>query len=158
MLNIKHAMDFLHMQRQAASGLRDMPAVVPVDHNVPLHSAREAGGPVAGSRLDIDAAIPASTSLSRGEVFGIGASAGEPVRPVIDVLKPATHTFDSMDLTEVLSSVMERQGGGDPAWAAELAEERSVHAIILKLHLQAEADAVDPLQPEAVCDALQVFT
>lgn len=153
MHNIKHVMDFLHMQRQAASSLRDVPAVVPVDRGVSLHGV---GGAVACLPQGIDASIPASSSVPACATFGIGASGGEPARHAADVLQPATCVFDSMELAEVLSSVMERQGGGDPAWAAELAEQRIVHAIILKLHLQAEADSEVFLQPEPVCDALHV--
>lgn len=153
MHSIKHAMDFLHLQRQATSGMRDVPAVVPVDHTYSLHGAAEA---VAGLSRGIDAAIPASSSLASGSGCANATISGEHMRPTIDVLQPATHTFDSLDLAEVLSSVMERRSAGDPAWAADLAKQRSVHAIILKLHLKAEADAGEPLQSDAVCDALHV--
>lgn len=141
------------MQRQAASGMRDVPAVVPVDRGISAHDAID---PVTALSPGMESAVPASNSLRGGVVLGIGASNGDPARAVIDVLQPATHAFDTWELKDVLSSVMERQACGDPAWAAELAGQRIVHAIILKLHLYAENVGDESVQPEAVCDALHV--
>ena len=146
-------MDFLTNCRQAASGLRELPAVGPRGRSLALHGAADV---IAGFPDGIDSAIPSSSSLTSSPMFGIGASSGEPVRPAADVLRPATDMFDALKLADVLCIVKEQHGCGDATWAAELAEQRIVHAIILKLHLKAESEGEDSMQPEAVCDALHV--
>ena len=153
MQGVKHVMDFLTNQRQAASGLREFPAVIPDSRSLSLHGPADA---VVGTPDGIDSAIPSSSSLTSSPVFGIGASSGEPVKPAVDVLQPATDSFNMLKLADLLGSVTERVGGGDAAEAAELAEQRIVHAMILKLHLKAESETEESMQPDAVCNALHV--